>query len=158
MSRDSSCTARNISYVFRVLLGWALYPSSSLFHPPSLSLLPAPYSPLLFCPLMSDVISSQPGMAASSGSNLVLTPTQFLHPRTLALTPCQKSAELQIKIWPICLSSWFYLSFSSSFFSRFLYQTAKFRLTPELSNFNFWCISTSHSLRHCLSTAGRWKW
>lgn len=79
-------------------------------HPPlcsilPLSLLPAPYSPLVFCPLMSDVISSQPGMAASSGSNLVLTPTQFLHPRTLALTPCQKSAELQIKIWPICLSS-----------------------------------------------------
>lgn len=79
-------------------------------HPPlrsilPLSPLPAPYSPLLFCPLMSDVISSQPGMAASSGSNLVLTPTQSLHPRTLALTPRQKSAELQIKIWPICVSS-----------------------------------------------------
>lgn len=30
--------------------------------------------------VMSDVISSHPGIAAASWSNLVLTPTQFLHP------------------------------------------------------------------------------
>lgn len=89
-------------------------------------------SPLLLpSPLMSDVISSQPGMAAASGSNLVLTPTQFLCPHTLTLTPCQKSAELQIKIWPICLYSQFYLFF---LFLFSLYQTAKFRLMLKLSH------------------------
>lgn len=135
MSRDSSCTARNISYVFRVLLGWAQYPSST--SPPLVPLNPSRPSPLLFpYSLMSDVISSQPGMAAASWSNLVLTPTQFLCPRT------PHPHSLPEKCWATdqnlanlnALDSIFLLLFFS------LYQTAKFRLMLDFCHSNIWCI------------------
>lgn len=157
MSRDSSCTARNISYVFRVLLGWALYPSSSLFHPPSLS----PSRSLFSTPLLSSDVwchflptwhGSFIRKQSSSHSYTIPPPP---HPRPHSLPEKCWVTDQNLANLPLLLILSFFFFF---FFPVFLYQTAKFRLTPELSNFNFWCISTSHSLRHCLSTAGRWKW
>lgn len=81
MSRDSSCTARNISYVFRVVLGWALHPSStSLLLGP----LPPPSSPLLPADVWCHCLPSWRGSCIrtqSSSHSYTIPPP--VHPHSL---------------------------------------------------------------------------
>lgn len=138
MSRDSSCTARNISYVFRVVLGWALHPSStSLLLVP----LPSPSSPLLpadgWCHCLPSWRSSCIRTQSSSHSYTIPPP---VHPHSLP-EKCWVTDENLANLPLVLILSFF-------FFSSFPYQTAKFRWMPELSPApNFDAFFTSYGPR-----------
>lgn len=107
MSRDSIYTARNISYAFRVVLDWALHPSST-------------YSLAFSYPLCwSPQVMSLPSNVAWQLRWGAISPLDSF-PSLCNLILCNKSTELQIKNCPICL-------LTVLFFCCFLSQTTTFR-------------------------------
>lgn len=113
-------------------------------HPPLLSSLPSQPSPRssslsadAWCHFLPTWHGSCIRMQSSSHSYTILPPA---HHRSLP-EKCWVTDQNLANV-PVLLI------LSSSFF--FLHETAKFRLTAELSHSNFWCILSSHGPCHCL--------
>lgn len=139
-----------VMYLEYCLAELSIHPPTS---PPLVPLNPSRPSPLLFpSPLMSDVISSQPG----NGSCIMKQSSSYSY--TIPLPPHPSPSLLARKVLSYRSKSGQSASALDSIFLFLfflLYQTAKFRLMLEFCYSNFWCIFTWWGLCDCLCAAHR---